>query len=330
MKKVAVIGSLLSFPIGIVVGFLLFKVLDAPKHLSKNSYSEEIREEGYKFISPLLECEVEGERLNALGPLQLEIESLLQSAKDNGNVTDAAVYFRELNNGPWFGVNQNMDFSPASLLKLPVLMAYYKLYEDYPEGLDKKVKYDKDLVLLSQAIQPDQMIKKGNEYTLNDLIERMIVYSDNAALGLLELNIEKELIDKVTVDLGIETASVNTPEDFMSVRGYAGLFRILYNASYLEKDMSEKALELLSRTRFDKGIAAGLPKSIKVSHKFGERELENGIKQLHDCGIVYYPNSPYLLCIMTRGNNMQSLARTIALTSQKIYSSVEYYLRSTP
>jgi len=28
--------------------------------------------------------------------------------------------------------------------------------------------------------------------------------------------------------------------------------------------------------------------------------------QLHDCGIVYYPETPYLLCVMTKGWNFET------------------------
>ena len=328
MKKLLILASILSFPLGILVGYFVFQNMDVSHH-ERESRSREIRESGYKYISPLLECEVEGTKLNALGPLKTEIEDLVSNEEASGKADDVAVYFRDLSNGPWFSVNSGDDFAPASLLKLPVLMAYYKKFEDHPDGLQVKLKYDKDYQLLFQSIEPAQTVQKGKEYTIEDLIERMIVYSDNAALAILEDNIEPGAIDKVTLDLGIETPSPNSPENYMSVRGYAGLFRILFNASYLEKDLSEKALEVLTRTQFEGGIVAGVPKGIKVAHKFGERQIDEKSTQLHDCGIVYYPGSPYLLCIMSRGTNVQDLARTISKISEKIYSRIDSYLSSS-
>jgi beta-lactamase class A len=202
------------------------------------------------------------------------------------------------------------------------MLAYYKKSEKSPELLQKKVRYEAKDPLLHQNITPTNSIEKGKDYTIDDLIERMMIYSDNGALTLLEDNIEPALIDRITLDLGVETATEATPEDFMSVKGYSGLFRILYNASYLEKNLSEKALEILSRTEFTKGIVSGVPKSIKVSHKFGERELSDQVKQLHDCGIVYHPKKPYLVCIMTRGDDFSKLSSTIGDISKMIYTSV--------
>lgn len=327
MLRSFVISACIFMPVGFLIGFLSFKLMDDASHARLIS-SSEIREGGYDFISPLLECEVEGNRLNALGPLQIQMESLVDSEKEDGTVDEIAIYFRDLNNGPWFGVNEGSAFAPASLLKLPVMMAYLKLYEDNPAGLSKKIKYEEDLVLLDQIISPGESIQKGSEYTVEELIERMMIYSDNAALALLEKNIDLKLVDQVTIDLGIETAGEHTPEDFMSVKGYAGLFRILYNASYLEKDMSEKALEILSRTKFNAGIVAGIPRGVKVSHKFGEREIGDNVKQLHDCGIVYHPKSPYLICIMTRGSDMNRLSQAIGRISEKTYSSIDSYLKT--
>jgi beta-lactamase class A len=109
----------------------------------------------------------------------------------------------------------------------------------------------------------------------------------------------------------------------MSVRTYSSFFRILYNASYLTPNMSEKALELLSQTTYGFGIKDGVPKGITVARKFGERSFTSDSHQLHDCGIVYYPSHPYLLCVMSRGQNMETLKEVIQETSSKIYTDLD-------
>lgn len=326
MARYLLASSILALIIGIAIGKYVFpqKVVEKNIAVQDDDFIE-VRADGYKFISPLLECETNDNvsRLTGLNPLQKEVKDLVESEKNSGTIIDAAVYFRDLNNGPWFGVNEHAAFSPASLLKLPVMMAYYKKTESDPQLLGRKIKYEGKVQLLSQYISPTNSIEAGKTYTIDDLLERMMIYSDNAALTVLEDNIESALIDKITLDLGVETATEATPEDFMSVKGYSGLFRILYNASYLEKNLSEKVLEVLSRTEFTKGIVAGVPSSIKVSHKFGERELPGGARQLHDCGIVYYPNSPYLLCIMTKGNDFTLQESVIAKISSVIFHGIE-------
>jgi len=325
MVRYLLISTIVALAIGILVGRYVLLPKTTGQEPVINDKFDEVRAGGYQFISPLLECEpgMNASNLIGLNTLQKEINSLIENEKKISALTNAAVYFRDLNNGPWFGVNEHESFSPASLLKLPVMMAYYKKSEKVPDLLQRKVKYEAKDPLLQQNIIPTNSIEKGKDYAIDELIERMMIYSDNGALTLLENNIEPALIDRITLDLGVETATEATPEDFMSVKGYSGLFRILYNASYLEKNLSEKALEILSRTEFTKGIVGGVPKSIKVSHKFGERELNDQIKQLHDCGIVYHPHSPYLLCIMTRGSDFTTLERIIARISSITFHGIE-------
>lgn len=111
----------------------------------------------------------------------------------------------------------------------------------------------------------------------------------------------------------------------IEVKQYSSIFLQLYNSSFFDtKESSEQALELLSQSTFDKGLVAGVPKGTVVAHKFGERsDFTDGIRQLHDCGIVYFPGSPYLLCVMTRGRDMNMLAQTISSISKMVYQEVE-------
>lgn len=310
-----------SVVVGIAIGIFIPKPRVVPQIITDTD--TEMRLSGYKFISPLLECEPgvqEGEI--AYQPSRTQLTAYINQQKQLGNITDVGLYYRDLNNGPWFAINESLPFSPASLLKLPVMMAYYKLAEDNPSILQQKIQFTKSIGVTEQFFQPQKALIPNTTYTVDELINRMIIYSDNDATWLLENYIPNSEIDQVTKDLGVATATDTTPDNYMSVRSYATLYRILYNASYLDRNYSEKALQLLSQTDFPVGLAKGIPKNIPVADKFGERELDDGTKQLHDCGIVYYPNHPYLLCIMTRGNDYTKLSTVIEELSQKIYTDI--------
>lgn len=286
--------------------------------------SENRLREGYAFINPLLECSLVEFADKGLNAIDAKLNTLIKKLQHEGKVTDVAVYYRDLNNGPWFGINEKMDFSPASLLKLPVMMAYYKKAENEPEILDRKVIFEKDReYLIPQDITPGKKLEKGKEYSINELIERMIVYSDNASLLLLEEHIAPELIDKVTIDLGIVIPTGAATYDFITVKDYSSLFRVLFNASYLSREYSEKALKLLSVSEYRDGIVAGVERGVVVSNKMGEREISDSTKQLHDCGIVYVPGKPYLICIMTRGSNLSNLSDVIRQISSTVYYQVK-------
>jgi beta-lactamase class A len=280
-----------------------------------NEFSE-LHGGGYKLIDPLYECNT-GSPYGSTQLLDLRnrINDYITQLTANNSVTRVAVHFRDLNAGPWFGINNTDQFSPSSLLKVPVMMAYYKEAEVNPSILSKELVYATDPAgLASENFPTKHPLQKGT-YTVEQLIEHMIINSDNVALLLLEKNISNDKINQVTIDLGIAT----NQDLSLSVTDYATLLRVLYYSTYLNKDYSEKSLELLSKAEFTQGLVALLPKNVTIAHKFGERTLSDGTHQLHDCGVVYYPGHPYLICIMTKGSNFADLNTTIQQISSKVY-----------
>jgi beta-lactamase class A len=282
-----------------------------------NEFSE-LHGKGYKLINPLYECNTGLPYGNTqLLDLRNSINDYINQITANNSVTRVAVWFRDLNSGPWFGINNQDQFTPSSLSKVPVMMAYYKEAEGNPGILNKEIAYINDPAgLAAQDYVTKFPLQKGKSYTVEELIQHMIINSDNVALLLLENNISNDKINQVTLDLGIATTS----DLSLSVQDYATILRVLYYSTYLNNNYSEKALELMSQSEFTQGLVTLLPKNITIAHKFGERNLSDGTNQLHDCGIVYYPNHPYLICIMTKGPNFNDLMTTIQKISLEVYS----------
>ncbi|HQP92044.1 MAG TPA: serine hydrolase, partial [Candidatus Omnitrophota bacterium] len=140
----------------------------------------EIRKDGYEFINPLIECgssEIPQELTN----FKNRVSAYIKKAKEKQQDLDISVYFREMNNGPWFGINENRPYYPASLLKVPIMMSYLKKAEREPSILEKTLKFNEQSIQLTQHFQPTQKIEPGKSYGIEELIERMITYSDNNA-----------------------------------------------------------------------------------------------------------------------------------------------------
>jgi beta-lactamase class A len=324
------------FILGIGLGFLINKTQKLQKSdllLDKNKLiadMSEIREGGYKFINPLLECEFEeGIIGKEFIPFKPMVQEYIDKKIAQGKISYASVYFRDLNNGPWFGINEKEKFIPASLLKVPVMMAHYKFAELDPQHLSKKVFFNKKYEFPEkvQTIVPSKEIEVGKEYTIEELIERSIIYSDNQATVLLQEQIDNSFILDVYTRLGVST-DVFQSGGTLTAKEYATFFRILFNASYLNQTFSEKALELLSQSEFTDGLVAGVPVGTIVSHKFGESGSIKMYRQIHDCGIIYYANHPYLLCIMTRGEDLGELIKSIQETSRLVWEEINKQILS--
>ena len=78
---------------------------------------------------------------------------------------------------------------------------------------------------------------------------------------------------------------------------------------------------------FPQGLQAGVPTDIEVAQKFGERQVftpqgDLTERELHDCGIVYHANEPYVLCIMTRGKDFNTMTSNIKDISKIVYDHV--------
>jgi beta-lactamase class A len=329
LKNKAVYLIPLALVLGIFVGILIDSnffnqsqvATDKNSSTSNAAYNDfsELHQGDYKLINPLYECNTGLPFGNVrLLDLKNNINNYINDITTKNTVTSVAVQFRDLNSGPWFGINNHDLFSPSSLLKVPVMMAYYREAESNPGILNKQIIFAKSINELVPNFPPQNPLIIGRAYTVEQLIESMIIGSDNEALILLEGDIGEDRINQVSLDL-----SITTPQDLsMDVMDYATLFRVLYNSTYLNKEYSQKALDLLSKTEFKEGLVKLLPDNLIVSHKFGERIDTPGSHQLHDCGIVYYPKHPYLLCIMTKGPDFNDLKATIQQISSKVYSEV--------
>lgn len=320
------IRQLFIIVVFLVVGFIIGVVVDSRFFKESSDYLKavQVRQGGYAFINPLLECEIGQKVLSKqFVSFRYAVEKKINELGGENGLETMSVYFRDLNNGLFFGINQNEGFSPASLLKLPIMIAYYKEAEDHPEIFQKKLGYrDETDRNAAETFRPKNVIQRNKEYSVDELIYRMMVSSDNNAMALLVEDMPLKTQDKVFRDLRITIPGVRGTEDFMSVSEYASFFRILYNASYLSQESSERALKLLSAVDFADGLRAGVPKEVRVANKFGERSF-NDRKQLHDCGIVYYEDHPYLLCIMSRGTDFRKLASSIQTISALVYQEVD-------
>lgn len=280
----------------------------------------------FRFTSPLLDVALpEGVTIrNEPIPFRYKIKSYVDHVEHANGISHVSVYFRDLNDGPWFGINAEREFDGASLMKVPVMIAWLKRAEKHPEILKRVYIYDgKYDMSRFQGIKPGRTLSRGVGYTVEDLLHYMLSYSDNNATKILYDNLGTDEISDVLENMDV----TNDPSDYsnlISLIGYSGFFRILYNASYLNQEMSEKALEFLAFEDFPQGIAAGIPNGVPIAAKFGEFVHGNNGKGkgLHEFGIVYHSGGPYILGIMTEGDNFERQGEVIRVLSAMIYSEV--------
>jgi beta-lactamase class A len=264
-------------------------------------------------------------------PLQKDLEKMVAELTKSGALEKASIYFKDLKSGQWIDIGPQEKFYTASLGKIPIMIAYFRLAESDPAILQKKIYYPGGNDLnQQQEIQPTAPVVAGTSYTTQELIEKMIWYSDNNAANLLTSNIDQGLLRSVYNDLEIPILDNVTTDnlDYMTTKNFSLFFRVLYNATYLSREYSEKALEVLTGTDFNKGILAGIPAGTTVSHKFGLTSVaRNGLineRELHECGIVYHSRHPYFVCVMTRSSSsLPVIEQSLKNISEEIFRTVD-------
>jgi beta-lactamase class A len=321
---------LMALLAGLLIGFFLRDVL--VKQETRQPFHTQFREGGFRYVNPLLGCESSrdaGENIE-LKPLESRIRKVIDEQKERKWVSNESVYVRRLNSGKWFSINPALLYYPASLMKVPVLIAVLKQAEANPHLLDVKISFSgkTELSNVPQYFAPSRKLEAGKSYTIDELLNRMIVYSDNDALALVVEYVGEPLISRTFETLGLLdpfAEGLGDNEYSMTVDQYSLFLRVLYNGSYLNDEMSERALDLLTKIEFRQGLVEGVPLGIPVAHKFGEHAWEKTFqgKELHDCGIIYYPGHPYLLCIMTRGDSFEYLDDTIKETTHAVYEELD-------
>ncbi len=327
MKKIllAVLFSIVLVGIGGLIGYalgfnyeqeVLNKKLAVIRPLRSNDSS-------YKFINPLLLYIIPSSDQQAgLVSLKNKLSALISQNKKDG-LEDASIYFSDLNHGRWIGINQNDAYNPASMLKVAIMVAYLKDSENNPKTLNLMLTYTKSIDDFVRQDQSDTLseLKIGGSYQTGDLINKMIINSDNGAAYLLLNNINQSSIDSIFTALNLQNPNVIGNSYTISPREYSFFFRILYSATYLSETDSEKALKILSGATFKEGLKGSIPDTVLAAHKFGERVISPQEVELHDCGIIYYPKNPYLLCVMTKGSSLDTLKNTIKGISQIVYQN---------
>ena len=126
----------------------------------------------YRFTDPLIGLDGPDESAD-YADLKAAVSDYL--SRNDGNLTNASIYFRDINEPGGFTVNPDERYHAASLFKVPVMMAYFKIAEDDPGILDDELIYTGSPDLNSvEEIKPARSLAAGASYAVKDLIGRMI------------------------------------------------------------------------------------------------------------------------------------------------------------
>lgn len=313
-RKVLVCCLILSILLNIVAFNLLFQNEDEVKSVE----DFEKAQQKYPLLSKRILQDYPQDLLMHFFNLRKEVNELVAPYG-----ADFGLYFEYLPTGTSIGVNANEEFYAASLFKVPVVMAYYHHLEEDEPTHDEVFKIQKKHL----DREFGNLWKKGEGHKIkaSDTVKLALIESDNTAVKLLADRVTARDLEHVyhALDLELRTDKEGA---LVSARNYASILKALFFASVLNKESSAEILDLLTKTKFPDKLAAGVPEEIAVAHKIGNFKDKEGREGFRDCGIVYVPRRPYILCMFSVGDEevarerMQRVSRTIYnfVSSEKV------------
>ena len=325
MKPIQII-ALVVLSAGLASGATLYLINQSENGLKSTSSSESantsdfcnaisvMRDRQTALTRPVLLINYDCES-KELEPLKNQVAQRIELWKKEQKLTRASVFYKEMTSVHWTGVNQNDGFYPGSLLKLPLLLNVLKLSESNPSLLDQRYVFNGGLnIPVLEA--PETALVPGKDYSVRELLRLCIAESSNDATTMLTNVFNKELYKELFAEVEITVPELEDKFYKISAEDYSKFFRLLYNSTYLNRQRSEYAMEILTQCKFQKGMAKMIPTSTRIAHKFGEHYGDGSLTQFHEGGVVYAADKTYLVVIMTEGHDHQTLVDCVAEISK--------------
>lgn len=277
---------IISFFIVIIIAIGIFAYINIMKHKEEDNKqdAESVEEASAEPVSTEEEMIIEE-------TIDTNMEQLINEIRTKNNLNENNFYFFYYNieEKKYYFYNENIYFTAASTIKVPVCMLYYDKIANGELSLSDTLLYSKgDYEAGGGRTATDYSV--GKKIPISYLIEQTIVNSDNTALNILVNNIGyRKCKEELTKYTDIELPEKFYTSNITNVSYYYDILQYLYQNA-------NKYSELISyMKKSSEGIylKANLPQ-YEVAHKYGSYD-----GYVHDYGIIYGKNT-YLVGVFTK------------------------------
>lgn len=227
-------------------------------------------------------------------------------------------YCKDLATGECLAFHGDEPVVAASVIKLCVMAEAFRRREE--GSLD----FAEPVVIRPEDKKPScgalTYLHDGLCVTLGDLVELMIILSDNTATNLLIDRLGTESINRFMASLGLSERTRCRRKLFMpelSARGITNhvtaadiglLLEKMHRGEVVSGAASAEMLQILRDQRLNGKMPFHLaPRKIRCAHKTGE-DYDDGIT--HDCGIIYAEH-PVVFCFLAEGAQVPAAERCL-------------------
>jgi len=217
----------------------------------------------------------------------------------------SGVVIKDMQTGWVFFHNEGRLFPSASLAKIPIMAACFLAADQGKINLTQNIALKLKDKLSGSGVLKD--MPPGKSFTVEELIGLMICDSDNTATNMLTSLIGIDYLNNAFASFGLKDTNLSRRvadyysrdkkgiENFTTARDMAVILEKIYRKKLINKDISERCLNVLKLTKTNSRIPKYLPPEITVAHKTG---LERRV--CHDVGIVYTCSGDFIICVLTK------------------------------
>ena len=231
----------------------------------------------------------------------LKLQADLISLAGEYSTVHPSIFVWDYSTGKYASVNSDEIFPAASIIKIPVLLEFFRSVEAGQVSIDDKMVLTN--YYRAEGSGDIQFQREGNKYSMDFLARKMIQISDNSSTNMLMSSIGgMNSVNRAIKSWGLKRTEINNWLPDMggtNVTTAEDLARMLYNienTSFLSPSSKEKIFEYMGGVKNNRLIHSGLSPKASFYHKTGDIGY-----MLGDAGIVVTPdNHKYIVAIMAR------------------------------
>lgn len=226
-----------------------------------------------------------------------------------------SLYYRPLCGGEGFAYNAEEPMIAASIIKIPIMIEAFRRFES--GEMDRNAVH----ILKEEEKKPScgalNRMHAGLRVTMRDLVDLMIVLSDNTATNIMIDYLGVDAVNQTMRSFGA-TVSTLRRKLFDPVGSAAGLrncvctgeigmlLEKMYRGELIGFAADAEMLDILKNQKLNGKFPFFLkPRGIKCAHKTGE---DDGIT--HDAGVIF-AEKPFVLCMFSNETDVPRFERVM-------------------
>jgi len=259
--------------------------------------------------------------------LKQQVQSLASAQPD----LTPGVFMVDLDTNAYVDLNGNMVFPAASMIKVPILVAFFQDVDAGKIRLDEQLALTEDVIAEGSGDLQYQPI--GSKYSALETATLMIVISDNTATNMLIKRLGgKEALNQRFQSWGLTHTVINNPladltgTNTTTPKDLVSLMALVNRGDLVSLRSRDRLLEIMRRTETNTLLPQGLGPNATIAHKTGDIASTVG-----DVGLVDLPNGKRYLAmvIVKRPDNDDRAQELIRQISKVSYTAFEQQAAAT-